>query len=184
MTTMIREPECVVLKRRGAMYVKQLLKGISLVHKGSSLLLTLQPIQYNATIMSRPLRIEYANAWYHVINRGRRRERVFDSKDDCCLFIDILHEAIELFALRVSAFCLMPNHYHLLVQTPDANLSRCMRHINGVYTQRFNSKHSVDGQLGAFWGDALKTIGEQFGIDNYSSVSNVIVKIQDKIKKR
>ena len=58
-----------------------------------------------------------------------------------------MHEAIELFALRISAFCLMPNHYHLLVQTPDANLSRCMRHINGVYTQRFNGAHSIDGQL-------------------------------------
>ncbi len=56
-------------------------------------------------------------------------------------------EAVELFALRVSAFCLMPNHYHLLVQTPDANLSRGMRHINGVYTQRFNKAHSFDGQL-------------------------------------
>ncbi|WP_419659072.1 transposase [Desulfosarcina variabilis] len=62
-------------------------------------------------------------------------------------FIYVLHEAIELFALRISAFCLMPNYYHLLVQTPDGNLSRCMRHINGVYTQRFNRAHSLDGPL-------------------------------------
>ncbi|MBA4366374.1 MAG: hypothetical protein C0403_01905 [Desulfobacterium sp.] len=88
--------------------------------------------------MSRPLHIEYPNAWYHVMNRGRRGEPVFESKDDYARFIEILHEAIQLFALRVSAFCLMPNHYHLLVQTPDANLSRCMRHINGVYTQSYN----------------------------------------------
>lgn len=97
--------------------------------------------------MARPLRIEYPNAWYHVMHRGRRGEQVFERKDDYELFIDILQQAIELFALRVSAFCLMPNHYHLLVQTPDANLSRCMRHINGVYTQRYNSGHSLDGQL-------------------------------------
>ncbi|KPA18863.1 transposase [Candidatus Magnetomorum sp. HK-1] len=97
--------------------------------------------------MSRPLRIEYPNAWYHVMNRGRRKELIFKSKDDYMLFLEVIHEAIELFALRVSAYCLMPNHYHLLVQTPDANLSRCMRHINGVYTQRYNSKHSFDGQL-------------------------------------
>lgn len=81
------------------------------------------------------------------MNRGRRGDHVFETKDDYLQFIDILHEAIELFALRVSAFCLMPNHYHMLVQTPDANLSRCMRHINGVYTQRFNSAHSLDGPL-------------------------------------
>lgn len=98
-------------------------------------------------LMSRPLRIQYSNAWYHVMNRGRHGDQVFEIKDDYERFVDVLHEAIELFALRISAFCLMPNHYHMLVQTPDANLSRCMRHINGVYTQRFNSAHSLEGQL-------------------------------------
>ncbi len=97
--------------------------------------------------MSRPLRIQYPNAWYHVMNRGRRGEAVFQSKDDYQRFVDILHEAIELFSLRISAYCLMTNHYHLLVQTPDANLSRCMRHINGVYTQRFNAQYEYDGPL-------------------------------------
>jgi putative transposase len=97
--------------------------------------------------MSRPLRIQYPNAWYHVMNRGRRGEHVFESKHDYQLFIKILKETVELFALRVSAYCLMPNHYHLLVQTPDSNLSRCMRHLNGVYTQRYNSSHGFDGQL-------------------------------------
>ena len=97
--------------------------------------------------MTRPLRIQYPNAWYHVMNRGRRGEQVFETKADYERFIDILLEATELFALRVGAYCLMPNHYHLLVQTPDANLSRCMRHINGVYTQRYNREHLLDGQL-------------------------------------
>ena len=97
--------------------------------------------------MSRPLRIQYPNAWYHVMNRGRRGEAVFRSKDDNQCFIDILHEAVELFSFRISAYCLMTNHYHMLVQTPDANLSRAMRHINGVYTQRFNAQHGYDGQL-------------------------------------
>ncbi len=81
------------------------------------------------------------------MNRGRRGEKVFESKNDYECFINVLLEAVELFALRISAFCLMPNHYHLLVQTPDANLSRGMRHINGVYTQRFNKAHAFDGQL-------------------------------------
>nr|WP_319493314.1 transposase [uncultured Desulfobacter sp.] len=81
------------------------------------------------------------------MNRGRRGEQIFQSRDDYDRFIGVMREAIELFALRVSAYCLMPNHYHLLVQTPDANLDRCMRHINGVYTQRFNSTHGLDGIL-------------------------------------
>ena len=81
------------------------------------------------------------------MNRGRRGDPVFQSKEYYQRFIDILHEAIELFSLRISAYCLMTNHYHLLVQTPDANLSRCMRHINGVYTQRFNAQYGYDGPL-------------------------------------
>jgi REP element-mobilizing transposase RayT len=57
-----------------------------------------------------------------------------------------MHEAIDLFSIRISAYCLMTHHYHLLVQTPDANLSRGMRYINGVYTQRFNAHCGYDGQ--------------------------------------
>lgn len=97
--------------------------------------------------MSRPLRIEYPDAWYHAMNRGRRNEKVFLDRIDCQTFIHVLVESIEMWNLRVSAYCLMPNHYHLLVQTPDANIARCMRHINGVYTQRFNSRHRSEGQL-------------------------------------
>jgi len=97
--------------------------------------------------MSRPLRIEYPGAWYHVMNRGRRREDIFLTSHDYEEFIRVLQEASEQWNLRVSAYCLMPNHYHLLVQTPDGNLSRCMRHINGLYTQRFNRFHGEDGQL-------------------------------------
>ncbi len=97
--------------------------------------------------MSRPLRIEYPGAWYHIMNRGRWNERVFLSNTDHDDFIKILQEAFDLWNLRISAYCLMSNHYHLLVQTPDGNLSRCMRHINGVYTQRFNRRHKKEGQL-------------------------------------
>ena len=91
--------------------------------------------------MSRPLRIEYPDAWYHVMNRGRRYEAIFEDKNDYGMFIDLLKEAIDIFHIKVAAFCLMENHYHLLIQTPEANISRSMRHINGVYTQRFNRIH-------------------------------------------
>lgn len=97
--------------------------------------------------MSRPLRIQYPNAWYHVMNRGRRAERIFNDEDDYTMFIELLKEASEAWNIRICAYCLMPNHYHLLVQTPEANISRAMRHINGIYTQRFNRRHGCDGQL-------------------------------------
>ncbi len=97
--------------------------------------------------MARPLRIQYPDAWYHVINRGRRGESVFEKKEDYLAFIDLLKDIGDMWNARVAAYCLMSSHYHLLIQTPGANLSRCMRHINGVYTQRFNRAHGCDGHL-------------------------------------
>jgi REP element-mobilizing transposase RayT len=81
------------------------------------------------------------------MNRGRRREKIFETKEDYWSFVALLQELNDVFNVKIAAYCLMSNHYHLLVQTPDANLSRSMRHLNGVYTQRFNKRHSCDGQL-------------------------------------
>ncbi len=97
--------------------------------------------------MSRPLRIQYPDAWYHVMNRGRRGDEILCEDKDYVTFIDLLKEITEDYNVKVSAYCLMSNHYHLLIQTPDANLSRAMRHLNGVYTQRYNRMHHCDGQL-------------------------------------
>ncbi len=90
--------------------------------------------------MARPLRIEYPGAWYHVMNRGRRSESLFLDRKDYQLFVDMLKEISELWNVNIAAYCLMTNHYHLLIQTPDANISRVMRHLNSVYTQRFNKR--------------------------------------------
>ncbi|MDH3347532.1 MAG: transposase [Desulfobulbaceae bacterium] len=97
--------------------------------------------------MSRPLRIEYSNAWYYVFNRGRRCEKIFHGPSDYHLFIELLIQAAKQWNVRVAGYCLMPGNYHLLLQTPSANLSQFMRHVNGVYTQCFNRKHDFDGQL-------------------------------------
>ncbi len=97
--------------------------------------------------MSRPLRIEFPGAWYHVMNRDRRRENIFLDVKDYETFIKLLQETDERWNIKIAAYCLMSNHYHLLVHTPVGNLSRCMRHINGVYTQRFNRYHGHDGHL-------------------------------------
>jgi REP element-mobilizing transposase RayT len=97
--------------------------------------------------MSRPLRIDYPNAWHHVMNRARRRTDLFVDKADYQQFIDLLQESSDLFNVNVAAFCLMPTHYHLMLQAPDATLSRCLRHLNGIYTQKYNVSHVCDGTL-------------------------------------
>jgi len=97
--------------------------------------------------MSRPLRIQYPDAWYHVMNRGRRAEEIFEGKKDYDAFIDLLKDLVEDYNVNIAAYCLMSNHYHLLIQTPEGNISRSMRHLNGVYTQRYNRFHHCDGQL-------------------------------------
>ncbi len=81
------------------------------------------------------------------MNRSRRGTDAFVDRDDYAMFLSLLQETAALFNVRVAAYCLLPNHYHLLAQTPDANLSRCMRHLNGVYTQRYNIAHACDGTL-------------------------------------
>ncbi len=81
------------------------------------------------------------------MNRGGRYTTIFEDNKDYSTFLDLLQEAIETFHIKIGAFCLMGNHYHLLIQTPEANISRSMRHINGVYTQRYNKLHGYDGPL-------------------------------------
>ena len=97
--------------------------------------------------MSRPLRIEYPDAWYHVMSHARRGQEAFPAREDFEGFIELIKETSKMFDMRIAAYCLMSTHYHLLIQTPVANLSRCMRHINGVYTQRYNLRNGCDGTL-------------------------------------
>jgi putative transposase len=97
--------------------------------------------------MSRPLRIEYDNAFYHVMNRGRGRENIFLNDNDFEYFLHCIEQASLRFNIEVHSYCLMANHYHLLIKTPDANLGRAMKHINGLYTQYFNRAHNTDGAL-------------------------------------
>ena len=97
--------------------------------------------------MSRPLRIEYPGAVYHVMNRGNSRKKIFLSKEDYQTFLSALAETHDLWGVEVLAYCLLDNHYHLCLRTPQGNLSRIMRHLGGIYTQRFNRAHGRDGDL-------------------------------------
>ena len=97
--------------------------------------------------MARPLRIEFAGALYHVTSRGDGRDDIYLDDEDRELYIELLCEVCERFNWSLHSYCLMSNHYHLLVETPDGNLSKGMRHLNGVYTQRFNRRHSRVGHV-------------------------------------
>ncbi len=98
-------------------------------------------------IMSRPIRIEFADAFYHVTARGDRREPIFDDDADHQMFLSVLEQVITRFNWVCYAWCLMDNHYHLLIRTPDGNLSKGMRQLNGVYTQSSNRRHRRAGHL-------------------------------------
>jgi putative transposase len=97
--------------------------------------------------MSRPQRIEYEGAYYHVMNRGQGKKDIFHDKVYYDAFLEILSESVIKFGLEVHAYCLMTNHYHLLVSTPRGNLQRAMRHIGSVYTQKYNRLSKIDGAL-------------------------------------
>jgi putative transposase len=97
--------------------------------------------------MPRPQRIEYEHAFYHVMNRGSGRNMIFHGDADYQMFLDILREACFRFDCLIHAYCLMGNCYHILIETPKANLSRIMRHVNGVYTQWYNRLKKSDGPL-------------------------------------
>ena len=98
-------------------------------------------------VMARPLRIQYPGAVYHVMNRGSSRQKVFLETRDYEVFINTIGELHNRWRVEVFAYCLMGNHYHVCLRTPEGNLARVMRHLDGLYTQRFNRLHRRDGAL-------------------------------------
>lgn len=97
--------------------------------------------------MARPLRIEYPGAVYHVTARGNRRGSVYLDEEDNRIFLAALGEALKRFHTLCHGYCLMGNHYHLILETVEGNLSRVMRYLNGTYTQLFNKKHHKCGHV-------------------------------------
>lgn len=105
--------------------------------------------------MSRAVRIEFPGAFYHVMARGVARMPTFLDDDDRRRFLLILGHLVERGVLEIYAYCLMPNHYHLLLRTPRAGLARWMRHVNGDYVRGFNLRHRRVGHL---WQGRYKAI--------------------------
>lgn len=97
--------------------------------------------------MARPLRIEFPGAIYHVTSRGNALLAIYEDDQDRHSFLKALQEVIERYNWICHAYCLMDNHYHLLIETPEGNLSKGMRQLNGVYTQRFNRSHGRVGHV-------------------------------------
>ncbi len=97
--------------------------------------------------MARPLRIEFAGALYHVMARGNQRQVIFHDAKDYSRFLETLGEACQKTGWRIHAYVLMSNHYHLLLETPEANLVAGMKWLQGTYTQRHNTRHHACGHL-------------------------------------
>ena len=97
--------------------------------------------------MARPLRLQVAGGVYHVVSRGNQRQNIFLDDGDRRRFLATLRSVVERLNVLCHAYCLMGNHYHLLLETPDANLSLGIRQLNGVYAQSFNRRHGRVGHL-------------------------------------
>lgn len=97
--------------------------------------------------MTRPLRLEFPGALYHVTARGNRRERIFRDDTDRLVWLDMLAIVCRRHRCTIYSFCQMTNHFHLMIQTDDANLSQAMRQLNGVYSQYVNRRHGLVGHL-------------------------------------
>jgi putative transposase len=97
--------------------------------------------------MARPLRIEYDGALYHLTSRGNDKKRIYRDEEDRELFLSILAGINRKYNWFCHAYCLMDNHYHLVIETPDGNLSKGMRQLNGVYTQSYNKRRNRVGHI-------------------------------------
>ena len=97
--------------------------------------------------MARPQRLEFPGAIYHVTSRGSEQQTIFAGAEDREFFLDTLARVAARFNWLVHAYCLMDNHYHLVIETLDAKLSIGMRQLNGIYTQHFNLRHGLDGPV-------------------------------------
>ena len=155
--------------------------------------------------MARPLRIERAGAWYHITARGNERKSIYRHQKDYLRFCELLGEAVDRFRWRLHGYVLMPNHYHLLLETSEANLSASMQWLSVSYSVWFNLRHQRSGHLfqGRFksivvdpvgWGLALSRyvhlnpvrisrLGRLAGGMDYASVAAAVRRLEARIKR-
>ena len=129
--------------------------------------------------MARQLRIEYPGAFYHITSRGNQKQPIALSDRDRFTFLRIIRDACEKFGAIIHTYCIMGNHYHLLLQTLSANLSRIMHFINTTYTHYFNWKNGKSGHLFQGRYSAILIDSEAYGLEvsRYSHLNPVRAKI-------
>jgi putative transposase len=136
--------------------------------------------------MTRPLRIQYPDAYYHVTCRGNEGKEIFRDQEDRMEFFRLLARSVDIFEVYLLAYALMPNHFHLLVCTPKGNLSEVMRHFNISYTGAFNRKyhrsgHLYQGRYKAFLIDGNNYLLE---VSRYIHLNPLRIKTKEPLKKR
>jgi REP element-mobilizing transposase RayT len=115
--------------------------------------------------MARPLRIAFPGAFYHITARGNEGREIFKSLRDREQFLSYLESAVRRYDAVIHVYCLMGNHYHLLLETPSANVSQILRHINGAYTTYFNTKRDRSGHLFQGRFKAILVNADQYAVE-------------------
>ena len=125
--------------------------------------------------MPRPPRVQFPGAFYHVMSRGNAKQNIFLSRDDRLDFLHALERVVDRFSWVCHAYCLMENHYHLLIETPEANLSQGMQDLNGVYCHLFNMKYARVGHVtqGRFLSPLIEDDGYLLQLLRYISLNPV-----------
>jgi putative transposase len=119
--------------------------------------------------MPRPPRIQVPGGLYHLTSRGVRRERIFHDAFDWASMLELLADVVERFGWRCHTYCLMSNHYHLVIETPEPNLSRGMQRLNCIYAKRFNARYGFSGHAfeARFHSDAVESDAHLLGTLRY-----------------
>ncbi len=135
--------------------------------------------------MSRPLRLEFPGGLYHVTSRGDRREAIYLNDDDRYKWLELFSQVCKRFNWRCHAYCLMSNHYHVVVETVEGNLSKGMRQLNGVYTQYFNQTHQRVGHVfqGRYKGIIVDKDSYLLELSRYVVLNPVRAKLVRKLEK-
>ena len=128
--------------------------------------------------MVRPLRINVAGGWYHITSRGQRRESIYHDARDRAEFLERVEEMTKRFLVEVHAYVLMPNHYHLLIRSPNANTSQAMQWLNNGYGMWWNRRHEQVGHVfqGRFKAILIEGGGSLLGVSQYLHFNPVAVK--------
>jgi REP element-mobilizing transposase RayT len=119
--------------------------------------------------MPRPPRVQLPGGVYHVISRGNRQQTIFYDDRDYARFLDVLGAVVLRLGWKCHAYCLMPNHFHLVIETPEPNISAGMQRLNSTYAQWFNRRYGYTGHLfqGRFYGQLVESTYQLLELARY-----------------